>query len=270
MASRAELRKLLESAVEIVDAAGPISLRYFRGALEVDDKSGGGAFDPVTAADREVESFIRAEIAARFPDHGIIGEEHGTVRGDSPLCWVIDPIDGTRAFISGVPCWGILLGLTEADECIVGVSSQPYLGETYLGSSAGSRMRRAGRETVLQTRRTTQIESAVLYCTHPDTFVTDADRSAFARLATRVKLMRYGGDCYSYCLLAMGQIDLIIEGSMQPYDIVPLIPIVEGAGGVVSNGEGGPARLGGTIIAAATPELHARALEFMNARNASH
>ncbi len=259
-----EVDKQIDAAVTIVEAAGPIALRYFRSGVEVADKSAGAAFDPVTRADREVEASIRSELARSFPDHGILGEEEGVLRSDSPLRWVIDPIDGTRAFISGFPAWGMLLGLTSASECLAGTMHQPYLQETFVGTREGAQLRRAGERRALHTSRVSDLSSAILYCTHPSMFVAQAHRQGFERVAAASRMMRYGGDCYSYALLAMGQIDLVIEGSLEPYDIIPLIPIVEGAGGVVTDGQGGSALGGGIVVAAANPELHARALETFN------
>jgi len=259
------VRAYLDAAIEIVEAAGPIALRHFRRPLEVDDKSGGSAFDPVTRGDREVESFIRSELRQHFPDHGIEGEEEAARESCSAYRWVVDPIDGTRAFISGVPAWGILLGLVEAEACLAGVMHQPYLGETFFGGAGGAWMRAGGKAMAVRTRQTSELSSAILYCTHPSTFDTDEDRRRFERVAGASRMMRFGGDCYSYCLLALGQIDLVIEGSLELYNIIPLIPIVEGAGGVVTDGHGGSASGGGLVVAAANPKLHTQALETLNA-----
>ncbi|MCP3987153.1 MAG: inositol monophosphatase family protein [bacterium] len=259
-----EIRSHLEAAVVAVETAGPIALRYFRSGVEVANKAGGAQFDPVTSADREVEASIRSDLGRLFPGYGVLGEEQGVVESDSSLRWVIDPIDGTRAFISGVPLWGILLGLTRGSECLAGVMHQPYTGETFLGTREDAWLRRSGKEQALRTSTTSGLSSAILYCTHPSMFVRESDRSGFGRVAAASRMMRYGGDCYSYALLAMGQIDLVIEGSLEPYDIIPLIPIVEGAGGVVTDGQGGSALGGGIVVAAANPELHARALETFN------
>ncbi|MCP5060724.1 MAG: histidinol-phosphatase [bacterium] len=259
-----EIRAHVEAAASAAEAAGPIALRYFRTGVEVANKAAGGAFDPVTCADREVEASIRADLARVYPGYGFLGEETGTVESDSPLRWVIDPIDGTRAFISGVPAWGTLIGLTSARECLAGVMHQPYLRETFLGTQEGAWLRRDGKEHALRTSSTTGLSAAILYCTHPSMFVSDRDRMGFERVAAASRMMRYGGDCYSYALLAMGQIDLVIEGSLEPYDIIPLIPIVEGAGGIVTDVQGGPALEGGLVVAAANRELHSRALKSFN------
>jgi len=259
-----EIRTYRDTAVAIAEAAGPIALRYFRTSLVVDDKSGGGVFDPVTRADREIESFIRTELGRRFPSHGVLGEEGGLHNPDAAIRWVIDPIDGTRAFMSGMPAWGILLGLTEGGACLAGVMHQPYLAETFSGGAGDAWMRHAQEDVRLQTRRTTDLSAAVVYCTHPSMFAASEARGGFERLSAASRMMRYGGDCYSYCLLALGQIDLVIENGLQPYDIIPLVPIIEGAGGIVTDGRGGPAGGGGLIVAAATRELHRRALAMLN------
>jgi histidinol phosphatase-like enzyme (inositol monophosphatase family) len=259
------LREYMEHAVSIAETAGPISLRYFRNAIDIEDKSGGVAFDPVTRADKEVEASIRRDLERLYPDHGILGEEEAERESDSGYRWVIDPIDGTRAFISGVPAWGILIGLTIDERSVVGVMHQPYLRETFLGDTRSAWIRRGGEERVIRTRDTQEISSAVLYATHPSMFEGDEERSAFERVADESQMMRFGGDCYSYCLLALGMIDLVIEASLQPYDIIPLIPIIEGAGGIVTDWQGGSASGGGRIIAAANTKLHAEALKILNA-----
>jgi len=254
----------LESAASIAESAGPIALQYFRNPLDIENKIEGAGFDPVTRADREVEAFIRAELGRLYPEHGIRGEEEEAFETDSAYCWIIDPIDGTRAFISGVPAWGILLGLTLDETCVAGVMHQPYLGETFLGAAGRASMRRAGKEIELHTSKTSELSSAITYCTHPSMFKVKSDREAFKRVSGASRMLRYGGDCYSYCLLAHGLIDLIIEGQLQPYDIIPLIPIVEGAGGVVTNWQGESAMAGGLVVAAANPELHQQALDLLN------
>ncbi len=258
-----DLRRLLAFAVQIAEAAAPIALRYFRAPLEVQNKLSGNGFDPVTQADREVETFFRHEIEQRFPEHGIVGEEHGETPGSSPFRWIIDPIDGTRAFISGATAWGMLLGLAHDDTPVAGVVHIPYLHETFYGSRDGAWMKHSGQLRRLATRATTRLADAILYCTHPDSFTHPVDRLGFERVAKRSRMLRYGGDCYSYCMLALGQIDLVIEGSLQPYDIIPLMPIIEAAGGVVTDARGGSAKHGGVIVAAGTAALHEQALALM-------
>jgi len=259
-----DLAALLEFAVEVAEAAGPIALRYFRAPLDVQNKLHGGGFDPVTLADREVEAFLRGEIQRRFPDHGIIGEELGTTHGRSVWRWIIDPIDGTRAFISGSTAWGTLLGLMHGDRPVAGVVHVPYLRETFYAGTAGAWMKRDGELRPLRARPGTALPEAILYCTHPATFTDKTDLRAFERVARQCRMLRYGGDCYSYCMLALGQLDLIIEGSLQPYDIIPIMPIVTAAGAVISGPRGEPAEQGGLVVTAANAALHRQALELMN------
>jgi myo-inositol-1(or 4)-monophosphatase len=258
-----EISGMLAFAVELAEAAAPLALRYFRAPLDVQNKLAGGGFDPVTRADREVETFIRDAISQRFPSHGIIGEEHGQAAGTDVWEWIIDPIDGTRSFISGSPAWGTLIGILHDQRPVAGVVHVPFTHETFAGSAAGAWMERDGERTALRTRPTRTLAEAIICCTHPATFTDNDDRRAFHRVADRCRLLRYGGDCYSYCLLALGQVDLIIEGSLQPYDIVPIMPIIAAAGGVASDARGETAQNGGVIVTAANPTLHAQALALM-------
>ncbi|MQY09835.1 inositol monophosphatase family protein [Actinomadura macrotermitis] len=247
--------------------AGRLALRWFRAdpaALGTLDKGGPGGYDPVTEADKAVETLLRAGLAERFPADRVLGEEQG-LTGDPAArrCWVIDPIDGTKAFVSGVPAWGILVGLLDGDRPVAGWMHQPYLGETFAAvDGAGTFTGPAGRSP-LRTRATTALGDAVMYTTHPSMFATDDERAAFERISGAVRLQRFGGDCYSYCLLALGQLDLVVENQLHSYDIVPLIPIIEAAGGVVTDRQGRTPVEGGFVIAAATPQLHAEALAVL-------
>lgn len=260
MTGRQHDQEFLDFALQVAEEAGEIALKYFRLPIPVEDKPGKKVFDPVTKADREIESFIRAAIREKFPDHAITGEEHADHESDSSFKWVIDPIDGTRAFISGAPMWGILLGLMKGDDCLLGVMRQPYLKETFAGSSAGAYLMRGKTKQPLTTRCTNALNQAILYCTHPSMFTTAADLETFNSVAEQCQLMRFGGDCYAYCMLACGFIDLVIEGGLQAYDIIPLIPIIEAAGGVVTDWQGKAPLRGGNVIAACNRELHGEAL----------
>jgi histidinol phosphatase-like enzyme (inositol monophosphatase family) len=256
----------LAAALPIVAAAGQLALRYFRMPISVENKRGDGAFDPVTEADRGVEALIRARLGAVWPDSPIVGEEEGFTPGTSAWSWIIDPIDGTRAFITGVPAWGILLGLLYDGLPVGGIVHQPYLDETFVGAPSGAILRGRGAEHRLQTSGRTTLSEAVLYSTHPSMFVDEA-KAGFDAVSGAVRMTRFGGDCYSYCLLAHGFIDLVIESGLQPYDILPLVPIIEAAGGAITTLTGEVPLAGGTVIAAATPALHARALDtFLTAR----
>ena len=262
----AEVEARLRVALPIVEEAGLLALAHFRQPLEVANKLGPGGFDPVTAADRGVEALIRRRLIAAYPDSPIQGEEEGSLPGDSAWSWIIDPIDGTRAFISGVPGWGVLLGLLKNGVPVGGSARQPYLDETFIGGPTGAFLIRAGKTLPLASSGRRDLGEAILYSTQPGMFRAPREQAGFARVTAAVRMTRYGGDCYSYCLLAHGFIDLVIEGGLMPYDILPLMPIITAAGGVVTDLDGAPPLAGGTVIAAAGPELHARALALMRAQ----
>lgn len=259
MSSTAEL---LEFAVRIAEEAGEIAMEYFRSPLDVNNKSG-KLFDPVTRADQEIERQLRDRITAAYPDHAIVGEEHGATDGNH-MKWIIDPIDGTRGFISGSPMWGMLIGVMDDNVPVAGVIHQPFLRETFYGSNEGAFFSSGRGLEAIHTRNTETLESAVLYTTHPGMFSEEADREAFARINTACLFSRFGGDCYGYALLAAGYADLVVEAALQPYDIIPVIPVIEAAGGVISDWSGDSPLGGGRIVAAATPALHREAVELLN------
>lgn len=261
--TKEQVAEALAFAKEAMRAAGKIALKYFRQPLAVDNKLGERGFDPVTCADREVEQHLRDELAARFPDFGIIGEEGGTTTGSGDVNWIIDPIDGTKAFISGFPTWGMLLGLQQGGQVLAGLMHQPATGELFCGSSAGGFLQQNGATINLQTRPTERLADAILYSTHESMFVEETNLAAFRRIAGKARLQRFGGDCYAYCMLALGQIDLVVEDTLQPYDIVPLVPIIEAAGGVVTDDRGNSPLNGGFVIAAATRQLHEEAMSLL-------
>jgi histidinol phosphatase-like enzyme (inositol monophosphatase family) len=248
--------------VELAELAGRVVLPYFRTRMEVDNK-GSGRFDPVTAADRAAEQVLRTAIARRYPTHSIIGEEFGEQRGTSSLRWIIDPIDGTRAFMSGLPTWGTLIGLWDGDRPLCGLMSQPYIGELFLGTNEKAVWRRGEQSQILKTRGTTGLEMASLFATTPEMFDSLIEAPAFARISAQVRMTRFGADCYAYCALAAGHVDLVVEAGLGLYDIAALIPIVEGAGGVVTDWRGGRVTTGGRVLAAANPAIHALALEAL-------
>jgi myo-inositol-1(or 4)-monophosphatase len=263
MSLKSEVEARLAEAEPIVAAAGEVALRHFRTPITVENKLGGRAFDPVTEADRRVERLIRERLGALYPESPIMGEEEGFTPGTGAWSWIIDPIDGTRAFITGVPAWGVLLGLLHDGLPVGGIMHQPYLGETFVGGPGGAVLRRGGEERRLRASGRTALAEAVLYSTHPAMFAGQELGPGFEAVSRAVRMTRFGGDCYSYCLLALGSIDLVIESGLQPYDILPLMPIVEAAGGVVTGPDGEPPLAGGTVVAAASAALHARALEKM-------
>lgn len=245
----------------MADAARSVTLAHFRAAdLTSDNKDGDGGFDPVTAADRGAEQAMRAVLAKRRPHDAILGEEFGAQAGTSGLRWVLDPVDGTRAFICGAPTWGVLISLEDDTGPVFGLIDQPYIGERFIGSAgAGELITAAGRRP-LRTRGTTDLAAATLMTTFPEVG-TVAERTAFERVRDVARLTRYGFDCYGYALLALGQVDLVVEAGLSAYDVSAPIAVVQAAGGIATDWNGRPAHGGGQLIAAATEELHAAALE---------
>jgi inositol-phosphate phosphatase/L-galactose 1-phosphate phosphatase/histidinol-phosphatase len=255
-----ELDGFLELAADLADAAGGVIRPYFRQPIRVDDKPD---LSPVTAADRAAETAMRQLIAARFPDHGIIGEEFGQEREDAEFVWVLDPIDGTKSFISGVPLFGTLIALTRHGRPILGIIDQPISRERWIGA--------AGRATTfngnpVRCRPCAALAAATVFSTSPDMFV-GADVAAHAKIAAAAKLVRYGADCYAYGLLALGFIDLVVEASNKPYDFCAMPPIVEGAGGIASDWQGAPLSLtsDGRVLVAGDREAHRQALALLAA-----
>lgn len=264
-----ELQELTVFAGELADAAGSVILPYFRSPVAIDHKPGRGSFDPVTVADRAAETEIRNLISGRYPDHGILGEEHGYEMGSAGLTWVLDPIDGTRAFISGIPLWGTLISLYNGERSVIGVADQPYLRERYIGNSLQSVLTTAAGTTPLRTRNCAHLSEATLMSTSPEIFQTSAEQAAFESVVRKVKMTRYGGDCYAYCMLASGFVDVVIESGLEPYDIQALVPIIENSGGKVCNWQGGCSLQHGQVVAVGNntlldevlPLLHQAALE---------
>jgi len=242
----------------LADAAKAETLPRFRSGLRVVDK-GGQYYDPVTEGDQLAEAAIRGLIEQAFPDHGILGEEHGSIGLDREFVWVIDPIDGTRAFISGVPVWGTLIGLYHN-----GRIDQPFTGERYFADGERSHYRGPDGERLLKTSRCDSLSNAIMFTTSPHLF-KDEDERRYREVEGRSRLFRYGTDCYAYALLAAGHVDLVVENSLKPYDVGALIPVIEQAGGIITTWDGGRPEMGGSICAAATPELHAEVLEILNA-----
>ena len=247
-------REHVALAEALADEAGAIARRYFRTSFQVDDKPDR---TPVTIADREAEAAMRRRIEAAFPDHGIIGEEHGRTRAEADYVWVLDPIDGTKNFISGIPIFGILIGLAHRGRPVLGVIDQPVLRERWLGVS-GEASRFNGAP--IRTRDCASLDRATLFSTSPDMFLGE-DAPRFARLKGAVKLARYGADCYAYAQLAGGFIDLVVERDLKPYDYCALVPVIEGAGGVIRDWDGRALDLGsdGRVIACGDPRLLAPA-----------
>jgi myo-inositol-1(or 4)-monophosphatase len=256
---------LLAFAHDLADAAGAAILPHFRKPLRVDDKGVDGAFDPVTAADRAAERAIAKRIAATYPTHGIIGEEFGARDAGARYRWVVDPIDGTRAFITGYPLWGSLIGLLDGDKPLLGIMDQPFTGERYWAAQRSSHVRTGqARARRLATRSCPKLSAAMLATTHPDLFAPGVEAEGFARIKAAVRMTRFGGDCYAYCQLAAGHLDLVVEAGLKAHDVVALLPIIERAGGVVTTWDGAPATDGGRIVAAGDPRLHEAALRLLS------
>jgi histidinol phosphatase-like enzyme (inositol monophosphatase family) len=251
------------------DVAGETILPFFRTFVGTEDKNKGGTFDPVTEADRAAEVGMRRMIEAQFPAHGIIGEEFGSVRADAEYVWVLDPIDGTKAFISGLPTWGVLIGLLHNGRPCYGMMVQPFTRERFVGDGSSATWRGTGLgpargQRKLSTRHCSKLTDATVMTTSPLLYPDDKI-DALRRLEADAKLVRYGCDCYAFAMLAAGQVDCVVEAGVQAYDVVALIPIVEGAGGVMTSWDGGDASKGGDVIASGDQRLHAVALERLAA-----
>lgn len=249
---------------DLATVSGTAILPFFRTAIAAADKSQNGLpFDPVTEADRAGEAAMRQMIRRTFPSHGIVGEEYGDERSDAEFVWVLDPIDGTKAFISGIPTWGTLVGLLRNGAPCFGLMHQPFTRERFSGDGGSASWRGQSGRRELRTRSCESLDKAILSCTSPRMF-RDEKLEAFERVEREVRLARFGYDCYAYCMLAAGQMDLVIETDLKPYDIVALVPIIEGAGGVVTTWTGEPAAMGGSIVASGDKRLHEKALELLN------
>ncbi|WP_412773354.1 histidinol-phosphatase [Nitrobacter sp.] len=248
----------------LATASGETILPFFRTSLlDIENKGGGHGFDPVTKADRAAEAVMRRMIKASFPQHGIIGEEFGSQNEDAEYIWMLDPIDGTKSFIAGFPVWGTLIALLHRGLPVYGMMHQPYIGERFSGDNRSASYRGPSSGRNLMVRRCASLNEATSFTTSPLLMNPD-DRAAFGKVEAEVRLTRYGGDCYSYCMLAAGHLDLVIETELKPYDIAALIPIITGAGGVITTWEGEPAQGGGRIVAAGDPRVHEAALKLLN------
>lgn len=265
---------LLACAHDLADLAGAAIRPHFRRPLVVEDKGGHGGFDPVTIADKMAERAIARHLRANFPGHGIIGEEYGTSGAASAYSsgvppryrWVIDPIDGTRAFICGLPTWGTLIGLLDGNKPLLGLMDQPITGDRFWSGPTTSYMRQAGGKTRrTRTHACPSMGQAIVSSTHPDLFAKGRQQAILEAVKSRTRMIRYGGDCYAYCMLAAGFIDVVIEPGLKIYDIAALIPIIERSGGRITTWDGGSAANGGDVLACGDPALHAALLELISA-----
>jgi histidinol phosphatase-like enzyme (inositol monophosphatase family) len=264
--SEQEQAELIAVAHALADAARVATLAHFRTSLEADNKEV-GRFDPVTVADRLSEERMRAILAERRPQDAILGEEFAAKRGVSGLTWVLDPIDGTRSYLAGTPTWGVLIAVQDAEGPVYGIIDQPYIGERFEGGFGVARMEGPMGARALAARPARALAEAILMSTFPEVGTAE-EAAAFHRLAPQCRLVRYGTDCYAYALLALGQIDLVVEAGLQAYDVAAPIAVIEAAGGLVTDWEGRPAHQGGRILAAANADIHAAALAVLQGRDA--
>jgi len=271
------LNSIRQNVDAALDLAAKVTLPKFRQPIDITNKLSVG-FDPVTQADRDAEQVLRDALMAALPYAGFLGEEDSVAKASSAgvqsslldeetqkqLTWVVDPIDGTKAFITGLPLWGTLVALNDGKEVLFGALDQPWLQERFVGyEGRATRVSKDG-SSILKTRPARPLNEAILQTTSPDMFDTEQSLAGFNRARNAVAMTRYGGDCYTYALLAMGGIDAVIESSLQPYDIQALIPIVQGAGGVITNWEGQSCLTGGSVVAAANESIHGALLEILN------
>jgi histidinol phosphatase-like enzyme (inositol monophosphatase family) len=255
-------------AHKLADASGAVIRPYFRQRIDIADKGktadgGTGVFDPVTAADKEAEEAIRAIIERERPNDGILGEEFGEKPSRNGRRWVLDPVDGTRAFITGRHEWGSLIALEQDETPILGLIDQPVLRERFLGANGETSMLTEGEQLRLVVRPCADLSEAILCATHPNAYFTPEERAAFGRIESKVKMTRFGGDCYLFVALALGFVDLIVESSFHRWDVAALMPVVQGAGGIITDWRGGSCENGGRVLAAGDARIHAQAIELL-------
>ena len=251
--------RFVELANALADAARPIAARYFRTPVEIDDKTDNS---PVTIADREAETAMRDLLTRHVPEHGVFGEEHGAVRTDAEYVWVLDPIDGTKAFITGLPIFGTLVALLHRGKPVLGIIDQPILKERWLGVD-GQRSTFNGQP--ISVRACPSLAHAYMYSTAPIMF-PGAYEAQHEKLTKKVKLFRWGGDCYAYGLLASGHVDLVVEASLKLYDFAALVPVVKGAGGLITDWRGKELDMNsdGSVLAAGDAKVHAESMGILD------
>ena len=257
--------KLIQFAHRLADAGGAVIRPFFRQRIEVTHKPGQHPFDPVTEADRGGERAIRALIERERPDDAILGEEYGEKPGTSGWRWVLDPVDGTRAFITGRHEWGSLIALEQDGVPVLGILDQPVLGERFIGVNGHAHLVQDNVRTPIKVRGCAELKDAILCATDPSAYMTAEQQAAFERVKAQAKLTRYHGDCYIFAMLAMGFVDVIVEGAFKPWDVAALFPLVQGAGGVISNWQGRPWRDGDALLATGDARLHQKVVEVLNA-----
>ena len=252
--------RLVDLANALADAARPIAARYFRTAVAIDDKTDNS---PVTIADREAETAMRDLLTRHVPEHGVFGEEHGAVRTDAEYVWVLDPIDGTKAFITGLPIFGTLIALLHRGRPVLGIIDQPILKERWLGVD-GECSTFNGQP--ISVRACPALDRAYMYSTAPIMF-PGAYEKPHEALTKKVKLFRWGGDCYAYGLLASGHVDLVVEASLKLYDFAALVPVIKGAGGLITDWRGRDLDMAsdGSVLAAGDTAVHRSAMGMLAA-----
>ncbi|MGO4909564.1 inositol monophosphatase family protein [Pseudorhodobacter sp. W20_MBD10_FR17] len=264
MLTQSDIADIRATAAELADAARTATLAHFRKPGLMADTKETTHFDPVTVADRASEQAMRAILQHRRPHDSILGEEFGTTTGSSGLTWVLDPIDGTRGYLSGTPTWGVLISIADETGPIYGIIDQPYIQERFEGGFGMATVTGPMGLSQLRCRSARPLSQAIMLSTFPEVGTPD-ECAAFRRVVPNVRLVRYGMDCYGYALLAAGQVDLVIEAGLQTYDVQAPIAVIEAAGGIVTNWQGQPAHQGGQILAAANADIHAAAMALLNA-----
>jgi myo-inositol-1(or 4)-monophosphatase len=255
--------KLISFANRLADASGAVIRPYFRQRIEVVHKPGRAPFDPVTEADKGGERAIRAIIERERPDDGILGEEYGEKPGKSGSRWVLDPVDGTRAFITGRHEWGSLIALEDKEVPVLGILDQPVLGERFIGVNGRSFLIEGEKRTALKVRECADIKDAILCATDPSSYFSADQQAAFQRVRAASRMTRFGGDCYLFASLALGFVDIIIEANFNRWDVAALIPLVEGAGGIMTAWDGTHCRDGKTILACGDKRVHEEAIKLL-------
>jgi myo-inositol-1(or 4)-monophosphatase len=259
--------KLIAFANRLADASGAVIRPYFRQRIEVVHKPGRAPFDPVTEADKGGERAIRAIIERERPEDGILGEEYGETPGKNGLRWVLDPVDGTRGFITGRHEWGSLIALEENEVPVLGILDQPVLGERFIGVNGRSHLIEGGKRTPLKVRECAEIEDAILCATDPSAYFSPEQQAGFQRVNNAARMTRYCGDCYLFAALALGFVDIIIEANFNRWDVAALIPLVEGAGGIITAWDGGDCRDGKSILACGDARIHEEAIKLLKSGN---
>jgi histidinol phosphatase-like enzyme (inositol monophosphatase family) len=260
----AEAADIIATAAELADVARVATLSHFRSAGLLADSKADASFDPVTVADRLSEDRMREVLARRRPRDGVLGEERGSIAGTSGLTWVLDPIDGTRGYLSGTPTWGVLIAVADRSGPLYGMIDQPFIAERFEGGLGRAEVTGPMGRFDLRCRPARALGDAILFSTFPEVGTAE-EAAAFRRLVPKVRMTRYGMDCYAYALIAAGQIDLVVEAGLQTYDVMAPIAVIQAAGGIVTDWQGGPAHDGGQVLAAANAEIHAAALQVLNA-----